>query len=240
MDTPFETLRQDLERDPTLEHEVELTPRELAPGTRVPVKVARFVPCPRCSTPTYRSSQGCAACRSGLVMRDEKLIVRIPAKLEPPATLRLAGKGHELPNQPPGDLLLAIRVQPTLTRRWGERASRWARTRTLRERAIALGVTLAAVLAVAIALEHRAKARVGQPCRTNSDCRSGYCLDIVNTWPLRTTGPIVAQHCTIPCETTADCPASLTCEPVTLSRTHAPSLFTSANTTASARACTHR
>ncbi|HXH08074.1 MAG TPA: J domain-containing protein [Vicinamibacterales bacterium] len=70
--------------------------------------------CPTCGGSGERREQPCAACSGeGATMRTETLTVRIPAGVTDGARVRVAGKGHAgRHGGPPGDLLIAIEVEP--------------------------------------------------------------------------------------------------------------------------------
>jgi molecular chaperone DnaJ len=71
-------------------------------------------PCPRCRGTGKLPSTPCASCHgSGLVLKTERISVKIPPGVDNGSNVRIQGKGHAgRSGGPPGDLYIVTRIRP--------------------------------------------------------------------------------------------------------------------------------
>ncbi|GAB4246066.1 MAG: J domain-containing protein [Acidobacteriota bacterium] len=100
-------------RGADVEAEIELTLEDAHRGARPTLSLRSLEPCPACAGSLFRSSS-CPRCGgTGQVENRRRMTVNIPPGARDGAVLRLAGKGSRaVPDGPPGDLYLKIKVKP--------------------------------------------------------------------------------------------------------------------------------
>ncbi len=77
-------------------------------------RLVRVAPCPKCRGRGYTVDTPCKDCRgSGMISRDRKIVVTVPAGIDDGHTLRLRGEGNAGENgAPSGDLYVVVNMEP--------------------------------------------------------------------------------------------------------------------------------